>query len=885
MFTQFKQQIINPALKSNLSLVKQLIQSNIGNASGLLSPYTPYHVNDSQDGQKTYVLTYGVLQFVSISSSVPHPVCIDITDPCAEAHGSYGQIYPAVASIVLDPEGKSSFYESMDYLVKKIEVEGTEESKQLKKPHSTIRAARREHYLASQMSSLGVNYQLIEREHAFYLRMNRAPGLPLAHYVDNLNLHDFIELSCALLEELIKLNNHVIPTGKHKGKGLIHCDLHLDNVFAAFRNGAWLVTFIDWGLAKAKRERAYQTTFGRGAIGTFDLDMYESERDGKPIPYDTVSETYAVFSLIYTLAGSKNRYFTKFKTEFYRDLRTPDLNSLFNGMDMNASIKTQLNALIHEMITSVRANRLSAETALQRFRAIQAGLLPQQATPVEQPSQPAVEIYSIEDFKSLLTKKLDIPANYYEIEAIQLLATWIEKYRVHYAYLQEHSPLALVELLGGLQPLKIKNSYISTYLRYEETLKTYTVFASARLVMRHHHMIEELMVPFGEISEAWHGRFRQLLKNIPLQLTPTQGKQCTQIAGYRSNLGQLEQAILKAGSEPPFILVKLQQLVQSQLEMDLEPWIEQLPEHALWFNKRWEYCKQLVERINLAKGLPVSFLKRFDALASNLSEKLLTCDSFNSDIKTPLRLTEGLLLKLHELSKKQEILQHLGQRFPAIPLDGPQISSYEGLLDAIDLESDVAIFKFISFSERLLVVIKWFSYLYNSRSGLQKYPEVLKPYQQQFEHWADNPFASFEDKEFLQFENDLETFINFHLVIEITEKDPTFSILSGALKQILPNLEEMRKLLRMVSSGFPEKKHLPKLNKNLEYLLNLGSDGNLTKMATEIWAFYNNPSKYQLLPPLRTPTAAEQKFFKPADINSSASDIFTSMDLEIRRPS
>ena len=505
---------LNPTLDENLVLTCRLVEAQLGISPGRLNTYKAYPLADEHGIEHHYILTHPLIQFKAdpaFAAELGKERIIDIFEPTVEGSGSYGRVYPVIRSISFHNDIPA--FENKNYLIKELAISEHRLDK-YNKPPAAIRAAHREQYIASYF--LSSHYKVKEESHRVFLHMDRAAGVTLAHYRDQLTGRRFLSLACALLEQIPKQLQQTINHGKHIGKTIIHCDITTHNILADLKGEDWVLKLIDFGLAKAKRADGSYTSFkARGTRHHYDATMYRAKLNNEPIVFTGETDLYGLYNIIAELAGHRYRASKKISAEeLLEDLDRPKLNDLFHRMGFTPEMRIELTGLIYGMLESNRSNRLTLAEAQEGFKKALTSILTSDTAEMREAPLDALKM------------QMRLPIK----NTFEGIKNWLYAFSTLSTYLSEADQK---ELIDFSRREKINNYYAYLYLHFYHLLKDYDEAVVARLLIRHARLTVAIQQKAESFQNAWKTRYYELANNLRLQITENDAAWSEQIESFQ----------------------------------------------------------------------------------------------------------------------------------------------------------------------------------------------------------------------------------------------------------------------------------------------------------------------------------------------------------------
>ncbi len=742
-------QIINPTLEENIHIVCALMHSIYGANPGYLHAYVPYSLTNSEQEEKKYVLTHALLQFVADPSTIalhtPH-LRIDVVELTSEANGEFGCIFPVIKSIIFNNE-HPAFDTIGNYIIKRVFTD-LPEIKPIKpnKPSYFARAALREQYFASQMQKLGAVYQLIQDPDSAYLHMNRAPGLTLEHYIDKLDGEQFLKLACTLLEEVPQQLETIISTGKHAGKTIVHCDLKLSNIMAAYQDGNWIVTVIDMGLAKAMQEGQYTTKIPRGNILAFDWNMLFAKSQNHPIIYSAKTDLYALYTLLVILAGAKNRH--KINREFLlnQEIYNPDLRGLFNNMDIPCDTKNDLHKLLIRMLAVDPEKRPLHSEILSAFRIALAQYKPKSLAQSSASQTVAAASMTAEDLKKCAEIDLDRKQNQYRYQGKEpeiILVNWLRKYRNLCEQTPEAEKVRFKTMLATPGTVEIKSRLIYEIIRLK-LVEEYDNNACVRLItihMKHTKPIAKALLKHSDrLPEQWFSLLHRVISQQQLQLTEAQQEYCSDLGTFIPNIVTLH--AWQKSKNPPPIIEQTKEYLDSILLIDFEKFLHTLPELCYQFNALI-YCieqiKKTIYRYEKVCTRNFAFDEKLNQWAQYVPEQLLKGKNSPDELEPYFSLRNILADQIKKFYDNITLRDALYTLYPSLnqSLEYKESTVFKEI-NAISLLDTPAVLKLSKKIDTLLMLMTLHTLLTNKEQPLKKYPSLMELFDYQLEQLTSN---------------------------------------------------------------------------------------------------------------------------------------------------
>lgn len=727
--------LINPTLLTSLDLVVKLMSSVHGDHGGRLLPYEIYSLSDKNGTTTSYSLTLPVIQFLSnfdpANPGSPQKR-LDIYEPFVEANGEYGSILPVIKSIIFI-DGQPVF-DTQQYVIKEILADQKRPSNKPGKPNIFVRAARREHYLASQLPHLGVDYQLVEEATSSFLHMKRMPGAPLSAYVGKISTRQFLSLAYALLTEIPAQIHQQIQQGKRAGNTIVHCDLKAENILAMPKaDDEWMVNVIDLGMAKPMNTntRQYISRFGRGNWLGYDKDRLDDILNKTFITYDAASDLYALFLAILEF-GDLKRFKLKNIEALHRDCAEPNLEGLFTNMRMGADTRAILISLAQRILDPNKANRPSAAEAAQIFKKE----LEKPCTGANLPSPKVYKKVSAQDLARLMRADLDSAIDNAQStnQKLTVLKEWIALYREHAIAIDPSEWAQYHELMEN-------TTVTSRLIRYFAKFKLnaeYDDNGCARLLSRHHQLTKDLYnlsslpehlsnerYELSPLPKHWQSRFIAMLDELPLQVTAHDEHFCAQLQKYVDNLIMLRKIDYKDRNEPALFSFLKEKILSDMEQSDFKHWCANLPQDISLFNQQCDVFFNLIRLLDKLHPvyrrlqLPEENLEEW---GNDLSEQAIT--GFSQSIVEAIEIRNVMASLLESLPFFSSAIKKLGKYYR-----GLNDSIYdEDLINETLTQLELGDTKQVIGLNTRLQILTFFAATFNQLTSktfcLQRYPQV-----------------------------------------------------------------------------------------------------------------------------------------------------------------
>ncbi|KTD44716.1 protein kinase domain-containing protein [Legionella quateirensis] len=877
-------QIINPTLEKNINLTVELMRSIHGENPGHLVPYEVYILPNIDGEPIKYVLTHGVIQFVAdplVLSDAP-PIRLDVVELTFESKGHYGCILPVIQSIIFN-NGQPVFDTTGNYIVKLIYVDHEEPKDKPDKPNYSIRAAHREHYLASNMPRLGAYYRLVNGSSSSYLHMNRAPGLPLQSYFNRLDAESFLKLACALLEQVPQQLQGIIRSGKHAGKRIVHRDLKPQNILAEYKDHDWIITVIDMGLAKALPGEHYTTIHPRGNLMALDPHMFKAIQNHQPITYSSQTDLYALYMIIFTLAGARYRYNLKSISALTEDMEHPNFQGLFYSMIMDAPIQTKLQELFKRILGSNSDETPPLDEVLTSF---QEALSAHQSTVV----QDVREIYqatphtvTAELLKSSLEENLDITIGEHILSGNKptaALMSWISK---HHALLSTASADELERfktLLTIPDHIKIRSHYILNLLRFN-LIDECDDNACVRLISRHYEILKPFKKALSQnkhkLPAEWCTYFTNILNELPLQLTAEQEQFCNKLSKFIQNTA----LILNLSHEPSIsaIVHSLKATLDSCLVMDPAEQVQKLPAWVERINSQFHCLEKITEILGTFKTA-----RYWNDLLQQKTEEWIhyfnehqLSESEKRDLSPYFAARSTLAMQLARISENQLHLRTLFVRFPALKQSPYSMDAINEMIRTLRIQEDHAVAELIQKTHILFL-------LFNLDVSFSNTDHPLKKHVTLYEHCFNQFKAQIDDYTIMD-ETILKNLFNYLNAIEKLQqfidrfhRSGTYQVIERVLIQLMPDQALIGDLNKLLLKGI-NSVHLKKLNLGLENLLSQSPQDNLNqRLFAEIAHYFESPKDYK---PYSSPVAGSSSSFGMFPVPKVIDNVPAAIELQL----
>lgn len=838
-------QIINPTLEQNIPLVIELTQSVLGDKSGYLLPYEIYILKDESGLERQYSLTYSVCKFIALKEAPPETpaVCYDIKEPTLEAKGSFGTIKPVVKSIIYN-NGQPIFDPDGRFLIKEISYFPQEVSDSSPKPHSTMRANRREHYLASQMPKLGVHYHMIEDGKHTYIRMSRVSGFTLQHYQNRLTAEEFLSLTCALLEQIPPQAQTRILRGKHEGKTMVHCDIKLANIMAEKKDNTWNTTLIDIGLAKAMKNDHYQAKKVRGNKAAFDSQMIRGSNTFLvPLIYNAGTDLYALYIVILILAGAKSRANFEYIHQLARDLRQPNLTGLFENMDFDPETKIMLTNLITErMIIDDRTKRAPREEVLDGFRCALDRVRssqPSKTSPAERK-----KVVTIEHLKNWV----EINPLLGEVNKTNALRNWIREYRRLCSLINEQELSQFKNIISryfayARNEIKLTTTYIHNFLRFDE-LKEYDDVACARLLIRHQDNIDQIQTAqHHNLPQPWVNRLKRYITRLPLQLSIADAEHCLNLQDFVKLLDKVYDDMTFKHSRHYLDLLKT--LSQKYLNMEFNDWVINMPRFLVEFDSHLFILMKLEETLSANSGID-HIISDIELYAIQLSQNGLNDESEQIIVDwLEIHCNLGKRIKIFDSTNESLIIKFCNQ-FPALNKSPYHVDNLNDFITKIDIRDELQINELNKQLDVFLTLMNIYGKLNSSLFRYGKNPEIIKQCEQELQLLICNRLG---EPTIYNETNDLLDYLNLldkadQTIRTIKDYRP-YAKTIGALFVLMLEKPLLIKLTQFFENTNVNMNHFDKLEDSVRLILEQTPTERVSqRLCEEIYKYHSNSSAY-----------------------------------------
>lgn len=810
--------IIDPTHEKNIPIVVSLIRETFGDKSGILEPYKVYTLSTDEGITTEYVLTHMVFQFVKneLTASANQenlPISrIDVVEPTAIGSGSYGSVFPVKKSIIW--QDGHYIFDLKPYVVKHIKRDKNPVFDKEGKPDKNSRDILRENYIASNIPALGVNYQLIHNGLNSFIHMNRAPGSHLGTFYNKLSLEQCLSLICTLLEEVPRQIQQIIQYGKHKGKTITHRDLKANNIMVDLVDETWIVTVIDYGLAKPMPAGdAFFTRRKRGNVHGYDGIMLNFLITKKgTLSFNAETDLYALYVAIARFAGARIKTGDTIE-ELIKELSAPDLTQLFTDMQIDAPMKAELTDLFRHMLHDNRAERATAAQALSGFKKAldtlrKSTLQKLKITP------PSELISSAEDLKNIIECDLEAQIEKafkrenkknYESVVQEELTQWISTYRTHITSLkQNRSEFAQFKLL--ISRLDFKSKYIIDVIRLG-LIEEYDDATAARLVIRHYKIAEDLLSSCP-LPEQWKSWFDKIIKTIPLQLVDTDASFCKEISSFKLNLS--DNGNISLGETLTQFLSTIYNTIENPNIKKLE---ESYPLIKV-FNNLYLINKN-IQLLKLSSTSANEWFKEIylQALNKELPDDISIIFALRHELIEEIFEYENYKIGLADLYEDYEELEQT-------PLNLIRLNNIINNLPLSNSQELTDLFKDLNLLNKLNSVD---SYLYADGSFLSDYDEIADVCAAKLSVILKNDSNNFEE-----LKNEIENLYNYLYKLDVVDRfmldikeqltGLEYKFLQKYLVMIMKNSEYIDKLAKIADANF-QKKYYPKLRASLNTIL------------------------------------------------------------------
>ncbi|MBL7480520.1 protein kinase domain-containing protein [Legionella bononiensis] len=877
-------QIINPTLEKNMNLTVELMRSIHGENPGHLIPYEVYILPNIDGEPIKYVLTHGVIQFVAdplMLSDAP-PIRLDVIELTFESKGHYGCILPVIQSIIFN-NGQPVFDTTGNYVVKLIFFDPEEPTDKADKPNYSIRAAYREHYLASNMPRLGAYYRLVHGSSSSYLHMNRAPGLPLQSYFNKLDAESFLKLACALLEQVPQQMQEIIRSGKHAGKRIVHRDLKPQNILAEYKDHNWIITVIDMGLAKALPGEHYTTERPRGNLMVLDRLMFKAIQNHQPITYSSQTDLYALYMIIFTLAGASYRYNLKSISALAKDIEHPNFHGLFYSMILDAPIRTKLQELFERILGSNSDEMPSLDEVLTSF---QEALLAHQSKAVHDVCElhPAsLPPVTAEMLKSSLEENLDYTIGeqvFLGNKPTATLMSWISRHHALLARASAEELERFKSLLTIPDHIKISSHYILNLLRFN-LIDECDDNACVRLISRHHECLKPVKKSLShnkhKLPAEWFTLFTHILNEFPLQLTIEQEQFCIKFSKLIKNTA----IILNLNLEPTIspIIQTLKATLDSCFVMEpaergkkLSVWVEQVNAqfHCL------EQIAEILSKYKTTRHWNDQWQKKTEEWIHYFNEHQLS-EAGTRDLSPYFAARSTLATQLARISENQLHLRSLFVQYPSLKQSPYSMDALNESIRTLRIQDDHDVSHLIQKTHILFLLFNLHVVFSNSDHPLKQHNDIYEhcfnQFKAQIEHYS--ILDEFLLKNLFIYLCAIEKLLHF---IDRLHRYGTYQVIEQVLTHLMTDQKLIGDLNKLLLKGI-NLVHLKKLNFGLETLLSQPKQDHLNqRLFTEIAQYYASPENYR---PYSPPVAASSSSFGMFPIQKIADYSISAIELQL----
>lgn len=831
-------EIINPTLEENIPIVVALMHSVHGENPGKLNAYKTYNLTDPGTGlNKSYILTHDILQFCknnAITSDAPE-ICLDVVEPFPETAGGYGKLHNVPKSIIF-VDGKPVFNGQEHHVVKELLIKHPPFSDKPGKPHHLVRDALREQYFASLHPTLGAHYQVIQEKEAAFIHMKRMPGRILNHYT-NLTAEEFLSLACTLLEEAPKQIHRTIEYGKHAGRVPVHCDLKLNNIMAIHQNGKWTINVLDMGLAKPMTNGIYEAKRRRGNFYVTDSEMLKAYGEKRPTVYSEYTDTYALFVIIWQLAGVSVRRKIE-RQKLLADLESPNLSGLGQNMNFDSDSLKELHQLALDTLSDNRRVRLSRADALARLKSLLVKIRfnnTPKATPAALLLAADPEGYSAQDLINIVQEMLD--DNIYNDEILGTdkaltIRSWISQYRLVHSKLSPEE-LEKFERKIANNKVIINSDYIITFLLHPE-LNTYDAISCARLLVRHHQLTYLLRTDY-ELPEDWASYFNYLLQSMPLQLS-TDDTFSTEAGLFKRHIAEFLISERHSCSTERPIRDMLMVYLNNQFGKTFDQWKTDLPEMMRSFNQRYLFLNQLVLIKQKYENYEFFITEELNKWAAQIESDLQNSE-LPADLEDRLILREQLI---NLLSKMRAISNHvICNFFRKYPFLGDAVfNRLEQNIKTLEFNKEHSVNALVKKLE-LFILLK---NIYLALKDSDYFSQLYDGFDKRFVTILKGPESEMAEKA-AQLSSDINIIKKLDDYMSELERY-VFSITIALLCKVINNISIAARLVVIIDNNH-EWNYFKKLDKAMEYLFAQFDQTDIeAQLIKEFERYYAAPSLY-----------------------------------------
>ncbi|MDP3268194.1 MAG: hypothetical protein Q8M40_04015 [Legionella sp.] len=822
--------VINPALEKNIDLVVKIMHFLFEDRSGHAAAYDL--ISLIENGQEVcYAFTLPVMQFIpNQKNSDSLSKRLDVYEPYIEAKGSFGSILPVITSIIIK-DGKACMDSSASYVIKKIEADQQLPTDKPNKPNYYLRSAQREHYLASQIPHLGVNYQLISEPKYSYIHMNRMPGHRADYFIDSLSGAQYLSLACAFLEKGLHQIHQRVKDGKHKDKIILHCDISIYNFMVnKISDLDWEVKVIDFGLSKTvdvKNNLAFSTKHGRGNFAACDRVTLQSRLHGHPLTYSRDSDIYALFVVILQLGGL---LIPNTHQKLLNFLNSPNLNHLFKKMNFPSSIHSTLTELAQKMLEADKDKRVSLEDALIIFKNAREEMSSFNQTDQTHSLPPLILQETVGDLRDHLQAYIHIDK--------EKLRAWIIK------YIRLKASVSIND--AEFKSLSMHSEYVKNYFRFNLDGQ-YNAESSTRLLFRHQALIRPLQKSY-RLSHEWSERFNQLVEELPMQLTREDEQYMIQLALYKSNISKILFPDTLKDNE---IASYFKDLLQQHLSMSHDEWMLHLPEQSKQFNNKFQY-------LTLLQDIKQDFLSQSEIQPKMKpkNEEWLNIAIHDLFVTTLTDAHMKHVAILHNITSKLKQLPTYSSSRLFVFFDEVNQCPYS--MRAINKQSDDLSFEDLNelsaFSDRLNSLFKIIHINATLNDSTNIFSELEELNEEYFELFSKillnyiNDESALTDK-IQKLSNQLANIEELNKIIKEIKVKKAYELIENSLIKLMSHPEMVKELLTLFKIKTLKWAYLYKLNTGLEAIPVSPPEDYDNRLMAEIKTYFSQPERYRTITP------------------------------------
>lgn len=827
-------QVINPALEININLVLKIMHFLFEDGCGHVAAYDLIPL--IENGKEVrYAFTLPVMQFIpNQNNSDSFSKRLDVYEPNIEAKGSFGSILPVISSIIIK-DGKACMDSSASYVIKKIDANQQLPTDKPNKPNYYLRSAQREHYLASQILHLGVNYQLISEPKFSYIHMNRMPGHRADYFIDNLSGIQYLSLACAFLENGLPQIHQTVTHGKHKDKMILHCDISIYNfMINKVSELEWEVHVIDFGLSKTadvKNNLAFSTKHGRGNFAACDRITLQSRLHGHPLTYSRDSDIYALFVVILQLGGLQIPNTHQKLLEF---LYNPNLNHLFKKMNFPSSIHSILIELAQKMLEADTDKRISLEDALTVFKNAREEISSLNQTVKDKDQTHSLPPLILQETVVDLRDHLQA----YIHNNKEKLRNWIIKYKRLKASVNIND--------AKFKSLSMHSEYVKNYFRFNLDGQ-YNAESSTRLLFRHQALIRPLQESC-QLSQEWSERFNQLVEELPMQLTREDEQYMIQLALYKSNISKI---LFPKTIKDYEIASYFKTLLPQHLSMSHNEWMLHLPELSIQFNKKFQY-------VTLLQDIKQDFLCKLEIQPRMMPKNKEWHNKAIHDLlaTTPTDSQMEHVAILHNITSKLKKLSAYASSNLFVFFDELKQCPYSmrAINEQIDDLSFEDLQELSAFSKRLNTLFKIIHINATLNDSTNIFSELEELNEEYFDLFSKTLLKYINDESALidkiqELSNQLAKIEELNKIIEAIKVKKCYELIENSLIKLLSHPEMVKELLTLFKIKTLKWAYLYKLNTGLEAIPVSPPENYDNRLMAEIKTYFSQPERYRTITP------------------------------------